>query len=73
MHEMLHDAEESASGDSHSPQESIVQDYALSHEWGCSPEGRYAMRMALPERVRFQVDQTVLDDWCEAPEAVRRR
>ena len=28
------------------------------------------MRQALPERVRQHVDQTVLDDWCEAPDGV---
>ena len=48
----------------------LFVDYSLSHDWGCSVEGRYAMKMALPERVRDHVDQEVLDDWCEAPETV---
>lgn len=52
------------------PEEEVIGDYALSHEWGCSPEGKWAMRQALPERVRQHVDQSVLDDWCEAPDAV---
>ena len=52
------------------PEEQVVSDYALSHEWGCSVEGRWAMRQALPEGVREQIDQAVLDDWCEAPDTV---
>ena len=54
------------------PESEIIADYTLSHDWGCSPEGKKAMRMALPERVRDRVDQTVLDEWCEAPSAVLR-
>jgi len=54
------------------PEEAIYTDYALSHDWGCSIEGKRAMRMALPESVRDIVDQGVLDAWCEAPEAVLR-
>jgi len=52
------------------PEEEVINDYASSHEWGCSPEGKWAMRQALPESVRQHVDQSVLDDWCEAPNAV---
>jgi len=52
------------------PEEEIVKDYTRSHEWGCSVEGKWAMRQALPERVRDHVDQTVLDGWCEAPDGI---
>jgi len=52
------------------PEETIIEDYTLSHDWGCSAEGKYAMRMALPESVRDIVDQEVLDQWCEAPQGV---
>ena len=51
-------------------EDEIVRDYARSHEYGCSVEGRWAMRQALPATVRDKVDQTVLDDWCEAPDEV---
>ena len=49
------------------PEETIIKDYTLSRAWGCSVEGKWAMRQALPERVRPHVDQEVLDQWCEAP------
>ena len=52
------------------PEEKVISDYALSHAWGCSPEGRWAMRQALPEGVREEIDPSVLDDWCEAPDTV---
>lgn len=52
------------------PEAEIIDDYAMSHEWGCSTEGKWAMRQALPERLRNTVSQDVLDDWCEAPDAV---
>lgn len=53
-------------------EEDIIKDYSLSHDWGCSVDGKWAMRQALPERVRSHVSQDVLDHWCEAPEAVLR-
>jgi len=49
-------------------QEEIVADYALSHAWGCSVEGEWAMKVALPESVRPHIDPDVLTDWCSAPE-----
>lgn len=54
------------------PEEAIIEDYTLSHEWGCSVEGKWHVRQNLPERVRGLVDQEVLDQWCEAPEEVLR-
>ena len=54
------------------PEEEIIKDYTLSHEWGCSVEGKWAMRQALPERVRYVMRQEILDEWCEAPEFVLR-
>ena len=54
------------------PEEEIIKDYTLSHEWGCSTEGKWAMRQALPERVRYVMRQEILDEWCEAPEFVLR-
>ena len=51
-------------------EEEIISDYVLSHEWGCSVEGKWHARQSLPSSVRERVDQSVLDRWCEAPESV---
>ena len=49
-------------------QEDIIEDYALSHDWGCSVPGRWAMQQSLPSRIRPYVSASVVDDWCKAPE-----
>jgi len=43
--------------------EDIIDDYALSNEWGCSPDGKWAMAKSLPPHLLEHVD---LDPWCEA-------
>jgi len=53
-------------------EDEILNDYVLSHDYGCSTEGREAMRLALPERVRFELSDETFDSWCEAPEDVLR-
>jgi len=49
-------------------EEEILLDYALSHDWGCSVDGEWAMIKALPETVRPHVDPQTLHEWCSAPE-----
>lgn len=53
-------------------EDDIINDYILSHDYGCSVEGRYAMQQALPDRVRFELSDATLDSWCEAPAEVLR-
>jgi protein-tyrosine phosphatase len=50
------------------PEEDIIADYTRSHDFGCSVEGQWAMRQALPSRVRQYVREDVLGAWCEADE-----
>ena len=51
------------------PEAEIIDDYAMSHEWGCSTE-EVGDAPGAAERLRNTVSQDVLDDWCEAPDAV---
>lgn len=49
--------------------ETIAAEYALSHSWGCSIEGRAAMLEALPEKFRAPIEPTdQFERWCSAPE-----
>lgn len=50
-------------------EEDILEDYAQSHEWGCSEDGEWAMVQGLPEKIRDHVAADTIRDWCAAPEA----
>lgn len=49
-------------------EDDIVEDYARSHDWGCSIEGIRAMRAAFPDRVQPFLREDLIEEWCEAPE-----
>jgi len=44
--------------------ERIAADYAASHAWGCSEQGRAAMMRLLPPHLEGRVD---IESWCGAP------
>lgn len=49
-------------------EDDILNDYVISHTWGCSDEGRAAMRKYFPANVVPYLRSDLIDEWCEAPE-----